>query len=522
MKEPLLRFVLARTERNTNRIYLDDLSHHNLIISLSQLQHNDPTLLMAGLLHDFFKGLLFFKDGKWNHVSDRRSYEEILKNCEKVDEARLVELVCTHHRRDNKKQNPIRIAEIGDKQNLRGIVGNLESRAFVSENIYGLKNFNILPRSRYHWLLISALHEELKKHLSELYSKRLKELINVSSLEFRYIPVSFSNAFADLSQYVENLELNRFRLFVRNDRLVIPIPVRDSYEEFAIIYSGGKTIEVSNDTLTVPFGEALALLALAGNEVVLSYVDPGCNVDFDILLEDIIEKSRKAQQFPYSIGELKDSLEGTYKAQDSCSFCESPASEVITQIVKRDRFTDMNLLLNDRGIACPVCHAGYLVEQGEVPNIRAQDAEIYELEAEPPFDWVECSDFAVSASGLMWQQVLSKAWYELFRVEEHPDFVLDPWIRIHPVTARFAPRALFPMAWKIGNKKHCLQSSVNSDLTALGSEGNISVDEFKHLTRAYRINKDRLDKRRMLKQIKRIYGINIGGGKSDKSADSSD
>lgn len=522
MDESLLRFVLARTERNTNLIYLDDLSHHNLIISFSQLQHNDPTFLMAGLLHDFFKGLLFFKEGKWNHVSDKKNYEEIiLRNCGKVDETRLIELICTHHDRDSKEQNPIRIAEIGGKQNLRGIVGNLESRAFVSEHVYGLKSFTILPRGRYHWLLISALHEELKKYLSELYSKRLKELLNVSSLEFRYVPISFSNTYDELSQYVESLELDKFRLFVRNGRLVIPIPVRNLPEEFAIIYSGAETIEVGNDTLTVPFGEALALFALTGNEITLSYVDPGCNVDLDTLLEDILEKSGKAQQFPYSTGELKNSLEGTYKAQDSCSFCESPASKVITQIVKRDRFTDMSLLLNDQGNACPVCYAGYLVEQGEVPNIRAQDAEIYELEAELPFNWINCSDFAVSASGLMWQQVLSKAWYELFRVEEHPDFILDPWIRIHPVTARFVPRAFFPMAWKMGNKKHCLQSSVNSDLTALGSEGNISVEEFKHLTRAYRINKDRLDKRRMVKQIKKIYGITIGGGKSDKSADSS-
>lgn len=525
MEDPLLRFVLARSESNTKRPYFDDLSHHSLTVAFSQIHRNDPILIIAGLLHDLFKGLIYFNNG-WNHVSEKKEhYEKIIpQNFNKTDNKKIIELIQHHHKRysppetDRKdhekiwKRNPIKLAETG-AGNLKGIVGTLESGIFISQDkdIYSMKHIKILPKGRYHWLLLSAIHEELKKHLSELYSRKLKELLNVSSLEFRYVPVSFSENFDSLTQYVDEIELEKYCLFTRDDCLVISMPVRDLCREFTIIYDKAEDITMANNTIIIPFGEALALFAFTENEIVLSYVDPGFAIDLTILFERILKKSKKRDEFPYPMEDLKLSLEGKFKATDNCSFCGNPASETISSIVKGDRFTDINLLFNDRVVACPVCFAGYLLERENVFYIKPQEAEIYDVQVEASLDGEISNDFAPSASGLMWQQVLSAIWYSLFAKRELPGFVLDPCVSIHPIVLRYAPRAFFPMAWQKGieNKKYCLQSTVNSGLTALGSTANISTEEFKELSAAYRINKDRIDKGKMLGKIKSIYGIRV-------------
>jgi len=217
--------------------------------------------------------------------------------------------------------------------------------------VFALKSFRILPKGRYHSLLMSIIHEGMKKYLSELYSRKLKELLGVSAIEFRYIPVSFPDYFTSLTQYVDSLELEKYCPFVDSDQFIIPIPVRNLCEEFTVTYSGAESITITNNNIEIPFGEALALFAFTGNEIMLSYVDPGYDTDVTVLLKKILEKSKKTSEFPYSTGELKNSLKGRYSAPETCSFCGSPASEVISAILSRDRFTDVALLFNDRAVA---------------------------------------------------------------------------------------------------------------------------------------------------------------------------
>jgi hypothetical protein len=517
MEDSLLRFVLARTERNTKRPYLDDLSHHNLAIAFSQLHLNDPTAVMAGLLHDFFKGLLFFKNSNWNHLAEEKQYKKVIPdNIKNVNKAKLLELIYHHHKRhpDGKihrkiwKKNPIRFAESGGN-NLKGIVGTLESGIFISqeEDIYGLNNFKITPHGRYYWLLIAVLYEELRNYLSKLYSRKLKELLDISSLEFRYVPVTYSDSHIKFSQCVQSINPEEYCPFSENNHFAIPLPVKNLSKKFTIIYNDTENIELNGNTLTIPFGVALTFLAFTGNEIVLSFVNPGYDIDMATILEKALKKSKKGSNFPYSMKNLEESVNAKYTASDSCSFCGSPASEAIPAIAKRDRFTDINMFSDDRGIACPICFAGYLLEQDKVPYIKPQEAEIYEVDVDPPFKGKFANDFATSASGLMWQQTLSAIWYKLFISGKSPEFVLDPRIRVHPITARFVPKAFFPMAWKSGNKKYCLQSNLTSGLTALGALGNITTEKFKEISRTYRITKNRIDKEKMLKKIKYIYGI---------------
>jgi len=511
MENALLRFVLARTERGTKRPYFDDLSHHSLVIALSQLHINNPTAVIAGLLHDYFKGLFFFKDGRqyrWYHVADKKDYRKIIpEDIKNINEKKLIELVYRHHRKNTEEINPIRAAEVGNN----GIVRNIECGIFISKNsIYGLKNFKILPKGRYHWLLASFIHESMKKYLSKWYSEKLDKLLNFTSLEFRYVPVSFKRTFDTISENVNNLELEKYMPFIKDKCLVIPMPIKDFCKEFTIIYNDAEKIIVDCNSIMIPFGEALSLFSFSGNEILLSYVDPGVDMDLSVIFKKILKRYKKETEFPYSVEDLKNSLEGKYRDSDRCSFCGSPASEVISTIAKNQRFTDVSLLFDDRAEACPTCYLGYLLErEKENLHVKPQEAEFYEMNIPPNFKKYISEDFASSTSGLMWQQVLSAIWYRLFINNKFPEFVLDPCIKLHPITLRFAPKAFFPMAWRSGNKKYCLESTVNNGLTALGSVKDISTGDFIEINKAYRINKERINEIKMIKKIKNIYRIRI-------------
>jgi hypothetical protein len=508
VSRPNINFVIARTDKATKRPYFDDLSHHNLAVAFSQLHTNDSTAVMSGLLHDFFKGLFAFDGKKWEHIARTEDYEKIIPdNISNINKEQVIDFVINHHQESSRK-NPIRFAE-GGKNNFEGIAKNLESRLFISDKIYGLDSIIILPKSRYHWLLISAIHHEMKKYLSNLYIEKIRDLLNISSIEFRYIPVSFSNNSSSLTKRIEYLDLENYQLSTEDERLVIPLPIRDLKNQSAVIYNGSEEVFIDENTITIPFGEALTLFAFSKDGISLSYVDPGFDVDLSTILERILEKDIDISRFPYGIRNIKFSLSGKYQGPKICSFCGSPASRQIKTIVQGKRFTDINLLLDDSGIACPVCYAGYLLEESnrcKISFIEPQDVELYDLEIPSDFRDVFSGTFRTSASGLMWQQVLSILWYHLYINEEFLDFVLDPYVVIHPLKVRFVPRALFSTAWKQGRKKYCLQSTIQSELTVLGSEANISLDEFKELNKAYRNNKEKLDKSRMLKKIKSIYG----------------
>ena len=508
MNRPEVNFVLARTHQPTKRPFFDDLSHHCLAIAFSQLHTNDATALMSGLLHDFFKGLFAINGKGWKHVAEIKDYEKIIPdNMSNVNKEQVIDILYNHHQRSAKK-NPIRFAE-GRAGNSRGIAESLESRLFISDEIYGLDNIIILPKSRYHWLLTSAIHHEMKKHLSDLYTRKIRDLLNISSIEFRYIPVSFPNGSASLTKYIDSLDLEDYQLSVEDERLVIPLPIRNLENQSAIIYDGSEKVSIDKNTINIPFGEALTLFAFFKDGISLSYIDPGFDVDPTAILEDILKENVDTSKFPYKIRTVKSSLNGTYQGPRICSFCGSRASEQIKAVVQGDRFTDINLLLDDTGIACPVCYAGYLLEENrrcKISFIEPQEAELYDLEIPSDFKDMFSETFKTSASGLMWQQVLSLLWYQFFANEEFVDFVLDPYVVIHPLKVRFVPRALFSTAWQQGRKKYCLQSTIQSELTILGSEANISLDEFKELSRAYRDNKERIEGGKMLKKIKTLYG----------------
>ena len=513
MDRPNVNFVLARTDMATKRPFFDDLSHHCLAVAFSQLHTNDATAVMSGLLHDFFKGLFALKlqditKIKWEHVAEIKDYEKIIpNNMLNVNKEQVIDFLINHHQKSSKK-NPIRFAESG-KDDSHGIARSLESKLFISDRIYGLDSVTILPKSRYHWLLISAIHHEMKEYLSNLYAEKIKDLLNISSIEFRYIPVSFSDSSASLTEFIENLDLEDYQLSVNAERLVIPLPIRDLQNQSSIIYSGSERVSIDENIITVPFGEALTLFAFFRDGISLSYVNPGFDVDLTTILENILKENIDISRFPYKIQNIKSSLNGKYQGPEICSFCGTPASKQIETIAKRDRFTDVNLLLSDTGIACPVCYTGYLLEENrrcEISFIEPQGAELYDLEIPPDFKDKFSETFVTSASGLIWQQVLSLLWYQLYIDEKFLDFVLDPWVVIHPLKVRFVPRALFSTAWRQKRKKYCLQSTIQSELTLLGSEANISLDEFKELSKAYRNNKERIDKGKMLGKIKSIYG----------------
>lgn len=508
MNRPRVNFVLARTDQATKRPYFDDLSHHSLAVAFSQLHANDATAVMSGLLHDFFKGLFAFDGKKWEHVAEIKDYEKIIPdNISNVNKEQVIDFLINHHQRSSKK-NPIRFAE-GGKENLEGIAKSLETRLFISDKIYGLNSIIILPKSRYHWLLISAIHHEMKKYLSNIYTERIKNLLDISSIEFRYVPVSFSSNSSCLAEYIEHLDLEDYQLSIEDDRLIIPLPIRNLKNQSSIIYNGSEEVFIEENTITIPFGEALTLFAFSKDGVSLSYIDPGFDIGFTTILKKILEENIDISKFPYEIRNIKSSLSGEYQGPRICSFCGSPATRQIETIIKGNRFTDINLLLDDAGIACPVCYAGYLLEESrrcKISFIEPQDAELYDLEIPSDFKDVFSETFRTSASGLMWQQLLSMLWYHLYINEEFLDFVLDPYVVIHPLKVRFAPRALFSTAWQQGRKKYCLQSTIQSELTILGSGANISLDEFKELSKAYRNNKKKLDESRMLKKIKSLYG----------------
>ena len=515
MSDLNLNFLLARTDKNFHRPYFDDLSHHNLVIGFSQLHLNDPSKLMAGLMHDYFKGLFIIKKTnqniQWIHCDNSIDYGNFIpKEMTNIDKNLLNKYIKNHHQREIKdiNENPIRCAELNFRE-YQGIARNMETNIFVSNKIYGMKNFEINPKSRYHWFIIYLIHQELKENLTDIYSQKLEDLVGINSIEYQYIPIELNGSINSIPDAFNNIPISNFYCKIEDKKLIIKIPVKNLKTQSNILYNNSDIIRIQNNTLIIPFGEALTFFTFIGNNVSLFYVDPGIDFNLKTILNKMIENYINISKYPYSLQNLNSSLNETFQGELTCSSCNSPASKIIDAIGKKSKFTDSSLLFNDSGIACPVCYAGYLIEF-ESPKkfsyIEPQEVEIYDIDIPPQFPLPVTDNFALSASGLIWLQLLSSLWYQLFYKNQFINFVLDPSVILYPLKIRFAPRAFFPISWKSLNKKFCLQSSIKSELSLLGYHNNISIEEFKEISKAYR-NNDTINGKKMISKIKNLYGI---------------
>lgn len=512
--------VLARTERNRRIPFLDDLSHHMLVVAAANLATGSPEAVLASLMHDMFKGLMIWSSNarrvNWLHFSTSpRVYEKAIPSDIGVKIDQVASLIQTHHDRQNTK-NPIRLVESN-----QGLV-TLESKLILDQVPANTKDDLVIKLSgRYRWLLAFYIHLTLKRQLTDLYSDRLDTILGVRNVVYHYIPANLSRRYSDIDFCLQALDLKAFQAYKENDSLHIKLPVQGLPCTMTIAYGKYDSLKQDQDSLQVPLGEALSLMAFDGassGKVRLLYVDAGFTLSLDAIVQEFLKTvlSDRSRTM-YSSSDIARSLEGTFKGSDHCSFCGERA-DADSRLPLRDtsRFTSARLLLDSRLCVCPSCAVGYKIEEQlrmKPTSFRIpMPALVNKTQLGSPFanlaSFIQGDKYLMSLSGELWLQILSEVWYQKYQQKEYQqgdaDYLLDPKALMLPLEVEFIPQGIYPLFYA-RQKKFALESSLSSSLVLPGNVKDIDADEFSAIRQSYRhlgVTADSL-----LKRIKQIYDL---------------
>lgn len=508
--------VLARTEPGTRIPFLDDLSHHMLVVASANLATSPAEAVLASLMHDMFKGLMIWNPSAgrahWLHLTrSRETYEHLIPPCLGISAGQVSELIRLHHDRQD-KGNPIRHVETRG-----GAVTALESRFIIDQILGNTKSLVMKLSGRYRWLLACYVHRLLKQQLTTQYGDRLESVLGVRQLHYHYIPVSASPVYKDIDARVRDLDLNALRIRQDGEDLHIYLPVSGLREPMTIIYGCSDSVIAGKDSLQLPLGEALAMMAFDGTSLGKArvlYVDAG----FTITLDDIIAKCLQAElkkppRIQHSASEIARSLEGTFKGPARCSFCGEQARSTL-RLKDTSRFTSIPALLDPRLNICPACAVGFELEE----QLRAGKPASFMIPMPALVDRIELAqqfstlspfirggDYLMSLSGELWLQILSVAWYQEYQQKADADYVLDPRAALLPLEMEFTPQATYPLLQSGPCKKFALESSLSSSLVLPAKTKDIDADEFRALRQAYGHLGDKVKATSFLKRLRQIY-----------------
>ncbi|MEM4726584.1 MAG: hypothetical protein QXG63_06560 [Nitrososphaerales archaeon] len=507
--------VLARTEQDSKIPFLDDLSHHMLVVAAANLATGSPEAVLASLMHDMFKGLMIWNVDahkiRWMHFYPRTGvYENLISFGIKINAKQVASFIQTHHNSQD-TTNPIRRVESS-----QGLVTSLESKLILDQVPTKTKALVIKLSGRYRWLLAFYIHLELKRRLTNLYSDRLNSILKVRNIVYHYIPANLSRRYSNINDCLQSLDLEALQAYQDEDSLHINLPVLNLPRPMTIAYGKYDSLEQNEDSLQVPFGDALSLMALDGaasSKAKLLYVDAG----FTVTLEDVVKclknELKNRTLTTYSDADVARSLEGTFKGTDRCSFCGESAS-VRLPLRDTSRFTSIQVLLDSRLCVCPTCAVGYELEE----QLRARQvgfkmptpALVDKVELSQLFtelgSFIKGDNYLMSLSGELWLQILSEVWYQEYqrKTDSDADYLLNPRALMLPVEEEFIPQAIYPLM-HARQKKFALESGLSSSLVLPGAVRDIDVDEFRAIKQSYRSLGVKAEV--LLKRIKQIYDL---------------
>lgn len=509
--------VLARTERGSTIPFLDDLSHHMLVVASANLSTNSPEAVLASLMHDMFKGLMIWTSGargvRWKHFSTRTGfYEKLIPSHFKINPGQVSDFIRIHHDRLN-TQNPIK--HIEEKQD--SVVTSLESR-FILNQIPANTNALVLKLSgRYRWLLAFYVHRFLKQQLTARYRNKFNSILGVRSIHYHYRPANLSQPYPDIDSCLHDLgDIQALQLKQNNDGLHIYLPVQGLASPITIAYGDYDALSQDQGILQVPFGEALSLMAFDGTsagKAKLLYIDGGFTVALDNVVEQFLNEAlRNPSRIGIPAYDIARSLEGVFKGPERCSFCGEPANSRL-RLQQTSRFTSIQTLLDPRLNICPACRVGYeLEEQLRIRKGRSAHfmiplpALVDKIELGPSFSrlssFIKGDNYLMSLSGELWLQILSRLWYRKYQENQDADYILDPKAALLPLEIEFIPQGMYPLL-QAPKKKFALESSLSSSLVLPAENKDIDANEFRALRNAYcRLG---VKASSLLKRFKQIY-----------------
>ncbi len=511
--------VLARTEQQSKIPFLDDLSHHMMVVATANLATRSPEAVLASLMHDMFKGLMVWRAGVggsnyWLHFSTKPGiYEQLIPSSIGVDANQVESFIQKHH--DSRDiTNPIRSVE-----SIQGPVTSLESKIILDQVPSKTKALVLKLSGRYRWLLAFYINRVLKQQLTDHYGNTLREILAVQNVVYHYVPASLERGYSDIDDCLEALNLEALQVDRDEDSLHITLPVLRLPRPMTISYGKFNALEQTQDSLRVPFGEALSLMAFDGatsGKAKLLYVDAGFTITLDQSVQTFLNKLKGLSHIAYSASDIARSLEGTFRGSYRCSFCGERANSRL-RLSDTSRFTSIQVLLDPSLYVCPACAVGYELEE----QLRRKQAHfripmpalVSKIRLRPEYDeltnFIRGDNYLMSLSGEMWLQILSEVWYQRYQQRDDASYLLDPKALMLPVEVEFIPQAIYPLL-HTQQKKFALESSLASSLVLPASVKDIDADEFQSIRRAYQhlgVSADSL-----LKRIKQIYEPLYKGG----------
>lgn len=503
--------VLARTEQNSKIPFLDDLGHHMLVVAAANLATGSSEAVLASLMHDMFKGLMIWNQQansvRWLHFSGAsRIYERLMPSGIKANIHEVMTIIQTHHDR-RATANPIRLVESS-----QGPVTSLESRFILDQVPTNTKALAIKLSGRYRWLLAYYIHLELKRVLTTLYSDKLRSILGVQNVVYHYIPANLNQRYTDINACLQALNLQELKAHQDTANLHIKLPVLKLPHTMTIAYGKFESLKQNQDSLKVPIGEALSLMAFDGaasGKAKLLYIDAGFTLSLDTIVQECLAKILTNRSRTYSESDIARSLEGTFKGPNRCSFCGEAAS---SKLPLRDtsRFTSIQTLLDPNLSVCPSCAVGYELEEQlrtkptsfRIPMTALVDKTRMSSSFSELAGFIRADNFLMSLSGELWLQILSEIWYQKYQQGNDASYLLDPRALMLPIEVEFIPQGIYPLL-HARQKKFALESSLSSSLVLPANVKDIDADEFKAIRQSYRNLGVKAES--LMKRIKQIY-----------------
>lgn len=539
----LLVGVLARTDIETGLPYFDDLSHHMLMVAAAISNYGDKNLVVSGLIHDFFKGLMIWKksNGKnWLHLHENRGVmekfaEKIFRNIDSgiIDIKKVAENIISHHKhrgvsRSEFDRNIIHKVESGKlirSMELSYMAGVLHDPSGHLTSI----SFNL--SGRYRWLLAYLFQEILTRELTNIYADCFEKLLGIRKIKYVYRPLSVvmspKNEIGPIIEKFIEEESDRYEIVLdtSNKEMIIPLPVNGLKREFFVEYNDGENIVFDPEKgIHIPFGEALSTFSLGSANLqdgVFLFIKCCSRKIEEIRLFKIffeyIKKELQDKIIDIKLEDLKASLCGTFENEELCTFCNEPSAYFKDL---GNKFTDTPLLLRPITAICPACLIGYMLEEKYRVGMKRknfmipQPVIITSLRLLPDTKpilkgCIKDSTYLTSISGLFWQKILSQIWYDLVNSEDglkYADRLLNPTYLLYPLKIKFIPLSIFLLHF-VQRKKFVLESGLDFGLVAMGENHNLDVEEFRALSDAFSKLKDRIDPTALIEYLRAVYGI---------------
>lgn len=547
LPEPVLSLIkgtLARTDINTGMPYLDELTHHLIVVSAASLKFNSPEVTLAALIHDYFKPVFDFRrdsnKNRWNwyhYITDFELYLQLLNAFDdSINLSKVARISQWHHSKSN--CNEICQIERSD------LLSALEiSTPFSLPRSKTGEKFTIAQHlkvsGKYRIFILALLKEKFVEMLSKEYSKRFQEILGVSRIRYEYRPLNGAGSIEKVGSMIKK---NGWEIEIKDGTMIIPLPSKFHRNVFYFEYYEDPKVVLDVDTNTkdirgvkIPFGAALFTVYLTGSQdVYLLYADAGFR---PLPLRDVIDSalsglkqslSTKKQQRAFkqiNLDKITKSLTGEFNSDETCVFCGEPGERITKNekigSILRAKFTDTWLLLRHKASVCPVCKLGFEIEElfrtSGLNMYLPQEAMLssYRLVCEVPI--IKGTEFVKSISSKIWLELLSEMYYALHDTKELSEitktkewavgFYLNPTILMYPYEVEIIPQVM-AVALRYQKKKFVLQSGIHSSVVFPGSEKDLLSDEFSIIRGVY--NLDPGSGIYLLQKLKTVYSPVFG------------